>query len=127
MIVLITARVHAGESPSSYVCKGLIKFLLNKKDIRAKILRQHFVFKIIPMVNPDGVHDGHYRMDIFNQNLNRFYKDPNIDYTPAPFAIKELIKYYTHQQRLFYYCDLHGHSSRKGCFIYGNAYKNYTD
>ena len=46
------------------------------------------------MINPDGVHDGHYRMDIFNQNLNRFYKNPNLETTPAPYAIKELLKYY---------------------------------
>lgn len=30
MVVFISARVHAGESPSSFVFKGLIKFLLNK-------------------------------------------------------------------------------------------------
>jgi hypothetical protein len=30
MIVFISGRVHAGESPSSYVVKGLLKFLLNK-------------------------------------------------------------------------------------------------
>jgi len=125
MIVFISARVHSGESPSSFVMKGILKFLLNKKDIRAKILREHFVFKVVPMVNPDGVHDGHYRMDVLNQNLNRFYKDPHHETTPAPFAIKELFKYYQQQNRLFYYCDLHGHPNRKGMFIYGNAYKDY--
>ncbi len=30
MIVFISARVHAGESPSSFVAKGILKFLLNK-------------------------------------------------------------------------------------------------
>ncbi len=79
------------------------------------------MFKLVPMINVDGVYDGHYRMDIFNQNLNRFYKTPIKETTPAPFAIKELLSYYTLSNRLFYYCDLHAHSSRKGCFIYGNA------
>ena len=32
-----------------------------------------FVIKVVPMLNPDGVFHGHYRMDIFNQNLNRYY------------------------------------------------------
>ena len=79
------------------------------------------------MINPDGVYDGHYRMDIFNQNLNRYYKDPDPDTTPVPFACKELLKYYNEAGRLFYYCDLHGHPNRKGHFVYGNALKDYMD
>ena len=66
MIVFISARVHPGETPSSYVMKGIIKFLLKKNDIRAQLLRDNFVFKLVPMINPDGVHHGHYRMDIAN-------------------------------------------------------------
>ena len=30
MIVFLSARVHPGETPSSYAMKGIIKFLLNK-------------------------------------------------------------------------------------------------
>ena len=55
---------------------GIINFLVSK-DARAMLLRKNFVFMLVPMLNPDGVYHGHYRMDIFNQNLNRFYVNPN--------------------------------------------------
>ena len=98
-----------------------------RRDIRAKILREHFVFKLIPMINPDGVYHGHYRMDIYNQNLNRYYKKPDQYKQPAIFAIRRLLYHYDQSSRLFYYCDLHAHGSKKGCFLYGNACKDFLE
>lgn len=40
------------------------------------------------MLNPDGVSNGHCRMDIFNQNLNRYYKNPDLDRQPSCYSIK---------------------------------------
>lgn len=57
--------------------EGIINFLINKHDLRAQLLRKMFVFMIIPMINVDGVFHGHFRMDIFGKNLNRFYTNPN--------------------------------------------------
>ncbi len=54
------ARVHPGESNASWMMKGLLDFLLGP-SLDAKVLRDAFVFKIIPMLNPDGVITGNYR------------------------------------------------------------------
>lgn len=56
---------------------GAIRFLLDKKDMRAHLLRKYFVFVLVPMLNPDGVARGHCRMDALNQNLNRYYTAPD--------------------------------------------------
>jgi murein tripeptide amidase MpaA len=56
---------------------GMIKFLLNGKDLRAYLLRKLFVFMIVPMLNPDGVFEGNYRMDMSGRNLNRLYTNPD--------------------------------------------------
>ena len=49
----------------------------NYMDPRALALLNHFVIKIVPMLNPDGVARGHYRFDTLGQNLNRHYDDPD--------------------------------------------------
>ena len=73
------------------------------------------------MINPDGVYNGYYRMDYLNQNLNRHYKNPVPSKQPMIYGIKELVDYLNTESRLFFYCDLHAHPARKGCFLYGNA------
>lgn len=39
-------------------------------------LRRKHVFKIIPMLNPDGVIVGNYRTNLAAKDLNRTYKNP---------------------------------------------------
>uniref|UniRef100_A0A8D2IPI3 Peptidase M14 domain-containing protein n=1 Tax=Varanus komodoensis TaxID=61221 RepID=A0A8D2IPI3_VARKO len=52
--VVLMARVHPGESNASWVMKGTLEFLLSSEPI-ADLLRHCFIFKVIPMLNPDGV------------------------------------------------------------------------
>lgn len=64
-VVAIMARAHPGESPASFVCQGLMDFLVSNHPI-ARVLRDYVVFKIIPMLNPDGVFLGNYRCDFLS-------------------------------------------------------------
>ena len=55
--IVLMARVHPAESNSSWIMKGVIDFLLSDRP-EANQLRQKYVFKILPMLNPDGVING---------------------------------------------------------------------
>ena len=120
-IFLLTSRVHPGETPAQHVFDGCLAFLLHPTDPRAAALRRRFVFKLIPMINPDGVYRGHYRSDTRGVNLNRAYIDPTPSGHPTVFAISALIRQMHESGRLKFYVDLHAHSNKRGCFLFGNA------
>lgn len=37
----------------------------------ASLLRENIIFKIVPMLNPDGVIIGNYRTGVFGKDFNR--------------------------------------------------------
>jgi murein tripeptide amidase MpaA len=52
--------------------KGVIDYLVGP-SIGARILRDNFIFKIIPMMNPDGVILGNTRCSLAGLDLNRMW------------------------------------------------------
>lgn len=117
--VFLTARVHPGESVGSWMMKGVIDYLTDEKNDEAEILRQHFVFKIIPMLNPDGVVNGNYRCSLAGCDLNRRWKAPSKVLHPEIFYTKQLLMQFSKERDLVVFCDFHGHSRRKSIFMYG--------
>lgn len=55
---IISARVHP-ELTGQWAFLGFLELLLTLNNYHSKLLREHFVFKLIPIVNPDGVSRGH--------------------------------------------------------------------
>ncbi|OAF72086.1 Cytosolic carboxypeptidase 6 [Intoshia linei] len=126
-IVVITARVHPGETPASYVCEGLIKFLI-KNTIESENLREHIIFKIVPMLNPDGVYLGNYRCCLMGFDLNRHWSNPSPWAHPTICATKNLLINLTHSpvNNVEFYIDIHAHSTMKNGFMYGNIFDDVT-
>ncbi|KAI3384537.1 hypothetical protein SNEBB_003605 [Seison nebaliae] len=116
--VVLTARVHPGESVSSWMMKGIIDFLLSDND-QAEMLRRKFIFKIIPMLNPDGVIIGNYRCSLSGRDLNRNYRTDFREQFPTIYSTRQLIRDLKQQKDILLYCDLHGHSKKMNIFVYG--------
>ncbi|KAH9503340.1 Cytosolic carboxypeptidase 2 [Bulinus truncatus] len=116
--VVVTSRVHPGESNSSWMMKGFLDFVTsNSPD--AKLLRDTFIFKVVPMLNPDGVIVGNYRCSLTGRDLNRNYKTTLKDAYPSVWHTKAMIRKLLLEREIVVYCDLHGHSRRQNVFIYG--------
>ncbi|XP_064521336.1 BEN domain-containing protein 5 isoform X4 [Pseudopipra pipra] len=124
-VVFITARVHPGETPSSFVCQGIIDFLVSHHPI-AKVLRDHLVFKIAPMLNPDGVYLGNYRCSLMGFDLNRHWANPSPWAHPTLHGVKQLIidMYNNPKINLEFYIDIHAHSTMMNGFMYGNIFED---
>lgn len=56
---------------------GALEIMCDPNNEQGKILRKNFVIKVVPIINPDGVSRGYYRLDTMAYNLNRFYINPN--------------------------------------------------
>ena len=121
--VIVTARVHPGETHGSWMMQGFILFLLGK-SFEASKLREVCIFKIIPMLNPDGVVAGNSRCSLNGQDLNRQFKHPDHLLHPEIYHLKSLI-YGT--KNILTYLDFHAHSKKKGVFFYGPYFPLHSD
>ncbi|KAF5302932.1 hypothetical protein FQA39_LY02112 [Lamprigera yunnana] len=116
--VVITARVHPAETPSSWMMKGIIDFLTGPAST-AKELRDMFVFKLVPMLNPDGVIVGNTRYSLAGKDLNGQFKNDFINEFPTVCYTKLMIQKLIEKCEIALYCDLHAQYSLKNIFIYG--------
>lgn len=126
--MVLTARVHPGETNSSWMMKGLLDYLTsNVPDAKvvlisiklfcctemsdlictncclismitlilvfySQLLRDAFIFKIVPMLNPDGVIVGNYRCSLAGRDLNRNYKTVLKDSFPPIWHVRNMVR-----------------------------------
>ncbi|XP_026559650.1 cytosolic carboxypeptidase 1 isoform X1 [Pseudonaja textilis] len=121
--IFLSARVHPGETNSSWVMKGTLEYLMSNTP-GAQNLRESYIFKIVPMLNPDGVINGNHRCSLSGEDLNRQWQNPNPDLHPTIYHAKGLLQYLAAIKRLpLVFCDYHGHSRKKNVFMYGCSIK----
>eukprot|EP00347_Sterkiella_histriomuscorum_P015717 403355948 len=123
--VLLCGRLHPGETHSSWLIHGLIRYLLSE-NYKAQELRKRVVFKIVPMLNPDGVIIGNYRTSLAGCDINRNFGDREASQRLNPEAVS-FKKHANLQQRLAFFFDIHSHSSKKSVFIYGPYFPLHSE
>eukprot|EP00055_Hartaetosiga_balthica_P015211 m.88323 g.88323 ORF g.88323 m.88323 type:complete len:853 (+) comp8805_c1_seq1:2084-4642(+) len=123
--IFITARIHPGETPASHICDGLITHLLGE-DENVVELRNSFVIKVIPMLNPDGVYHGTYRCNTKGYDLNRCWDKCHFSRQPTIVAVKNALIQELEHNPVPCFIDLHGHTTNLSSFIYGNEYVDRT-
>ncbi|KHJ96915.1 zinc carboxypeptidase [Oesophagostomum dentatum] len=121
-VIFLSSRVHPGESNSSWMMHGILEALLTSADARIEELRSKFVFKIVPILNPDGVINGSHRCSLSGLDLNRVWDKPNKYLHPEIYHSKAIIQYMCDvlKRPPFVFVDLHGHSRRANVFMFGN-------
>ena len=126
-IIFITARVHPGETPGTLMFNGILKLLIDNNNQMSKILLDNFIFKLIPIINVDGVSYGYFRLNTEGYNLNRCYLGPSSKITPENYAITKLFYFYSSNYKVRYYFDLHADMNTRGVYTFGNALKTFED
>jgi len=124
-VVWILARQHPAETTGSYMVEGILRYLLPlisqaKSSLTESSLGQlhDYVFKIVPMVNIDGVIHGNSRAELIGLDPNRAWRRPRKTVNPVVYHLmKEIMSYKSNVSLVL---DLHSHSKKTGCFFYGN-------
>ncbi|KAG8334986.1 Cytosolic carboxypeptidase 2, variant 2 [Homalodisca vitripennis] len=106
--------------------KGFMDFLTGDTH-QARELREKFIFKLVPMLNPDGVIVGNNRCSLTGRDLNRQYRTVIRETYPPVWHTKLMIRRLMEECGIAMYCDLHAHSRKHNVFIYGCENKRYAD
>ena len=121
--IVIIGRQHPGETVGSYVVKGCIDFLMGDSE-EAKKLREIYVFKIVPMMNPDGALVGNSRTSFAGCDLNRRWGKPNEIIHPEVYSTKQMITKLADQRNIAFIIDCHGHFGTFNSLFYCNYKDN---
>jgi murein tripeptide amidase MpaA len=107
------------EKAGSFKMEGILQFLCG--NIKTAIqLRNLFVFKIVPMLNSEGVLCGNFRCGLTGTDLNRCWDNPDRYIHPQVYYLKQLLKKMTEESKsVLVFCDLHEHSQKLNSFMYG--------
>ena len=111
-IVWLQARQHAWECGTSFLVEGALKFVTSD-DAAARQLRDEFVFKFVPLINPDSVVRGEVRFNANGFDPNRQWDEVDLDgrrwleRNPEIWYVKKALKAQQAEQPIAIALNLH--------------------
>jgi PKD repeat protein len=123
-VVWITGQQHGYEMVGGPICEGIIHSLLGEKN-RDDLLRE-FIFKLVPIVNPDAMAHGGFRYNMHDVDLNRNWDEQANGYQdrtlpePEVACVQAAMRRWVEQGNgLDFYLDMHCHTAiSEGLWIY---------
>jgi cytosolic carboxypeptidase protein 6 len=73
-IMIVIGRLHPPEVTGQFALQAFVESLCEDKEISNKFRKAYTVY-VVPMVNPDGVDNGHWRHNTGGIDLNRDWAD----------------------------------------------------
>jgi hypothetical protein len=114
--VWVTCRQHAGESNASWFLDGFMEWLLSEDGAA---LRRAATVNVVPMINPDGVIAGNYRLNAAGVNLNRVWDKADATTSPEILAVTGAVeRWVAAGNRYDFFIDLHGDSEALACYAF---------
>ncbi len=103
-LIMVLSRQHPPEITGWLAMKWFVETLC-EENVDAEKFREKFQVLVVPMVNPDGVDNGHWRHNAHGIDLNRDWEDFN---QPETRAIKNFSKQKVMEGGKFYFAvDFH--------------------
>ena len=101
--IIILGRQHPPEVTGAFALKGFIDQLVSPSQLSQNFLNQYNII-FVPLMNPDGVDNGHWRYNVNKIDLNR---DWGTFSQPETIAINEKLIQLTANSKLALFIDFH--------------------
>ena len=111
-VLIILSRQHPPEISGYLTSRVFFETLLDTTEL-AKEFRKHFVIRSFPMVNPDGVINGHWRHNTGGIDLNRDWENFN---QPETQAIRDALLPLANDPTKKVYYGIDFHSTNENIF-----------
>lgn len=115
--VWITARQHPGETMAEFYVEGLLERLYDTSDPVSRRLLERACFHVVPNMNPDGSVRGNLRTNARGCNLNRAWREPDMDFSREVALVRERMLV----TGVDVFLDIHGDETLPFVFIDGNG------